>query len=255
VLLIAILVKYIQTRRQLLSWNVKYGYSSSRTATGSTIIVDTTTVQEPRRSIYDRWLVLRFSIGFFTLGWVRTLAHGAPSLNDTHISDSRLFQLLTIMFEILSVNHNSADALRDAPDLSVERLRTDFLLFMPGVSASLLNFIVFGTTKTFREYIHFTFVPRQLQTRFAMWSPSFRSAKLAMPSPSTAKMNAPVYDHEERERELGVYTPTLDGRGIRLREMDVGMLGNGVRSAKDDERPILAGKPGIRRGETALTLV
>lgn len=50
-------------------------------------------------------------------------------------------------------------------DLSAERARSDFIIFMPGVSASLLSFVVFGTTKVFRDYMWHKLVPRIIQRR------------------------------------------------------------------------------------------
>jgi hypothetical protein len=41
----------------------------------------------------------------------------------------------------------------DKPDLSPERAVNDFRFFAPGVTASLLTFLVFGTTKPFIKYM------------------------------------------------------------------------------------------------------
>lgn len=66
VLLIVILVKYIHTRRNLLSWNVRYGQRSNSTKSSDTLVFDSGS-ETRRRSIYDRWLVVRFSIAFVAL--------------------------------------------------------------------------------------------------------------------------------------------------------------------------------------------
>ncbi|KAF9881883.1 glycoside hydrolase [Colletotrichum karsti] len=65
-LLIVILVKYIHTRRNLLSWNVRYGQRSNSTKSSDTLVIDSS-AENRRQSIYDRWLVVRFSIAFVAL--------------------------------------------------------------------------------------------------------------------------------------------------------------------------------------------
>lgn len=49
------------------------------------------------------------------------------------------------------------------PDLSAAGACSDFLLFVPGVTASLVVFILFGTTRTFRDDMWRWFVPRRLR--------------------------------------------------------------------------------------------
>ncbi|OLN87884.1 hypothetical protein CCHL11_00490 [Colletotrichum chlorophyti] len=66
VLLIVILVKYIYTRRNLLSWNVRYGQRSNSTKSSDTLVFDSSGVARTQ-SIYDRWLVVRFSVAFVAL--------------------------------------------------------------------------------------------------------------------------------------------------------------------------------------------
>jgi len=53
----------------------------------------------------------------------------------------------------------------DKPDLSVRHAITDYVIFMPGVSVSLVCFVVFGTTHTFREYLWTKLAPRNLQIK------------------------------------------------------------------------------------------
>ncbi|KAF3070356.1 putative glycoside hydrolase protein [Daldinia childiae] len=97
-----------------------------------------------RQSIYDRWLVLRFSIAFAVLG---------------------VFQLVTILLEVSQLSNHTMEKLGESANLSKERAKNDFLLFMPGVSTSLLVFVVFGTTRTFRKAIYKTFVPKRFQKK------------------------------------------------------------------------------------------
>lgn len=77
-----------------------------------------------------------------------------------------MFQLFTVTFQLSSAQSNAQDSLPAEPDLTLERLQGDLLNFMPGVSASLLTFVVFGTTKAFREYMRDSLVPQKLRRLF-----------------------------------------------------------------------------------------
>nr|XP_036588323.1 glycoside hydrolase [Colletotrichum truncatum]KAF6799696.1 glycoside hydrolase [Colletotrichum truncatum] len=212
VLLIVILVKYIHTRRNLLSWNVGYGQHSNSTKSSGTLVIDTSTGKR-RQSIYDRWLVVRFSIAFVALA---------------------IFQVVTIMFQVSSARQNSRDFLNDGPDLSTERLHSDLILFLPGVSASLLTFVVFGTTKTFRDYMVTKLIPRRLRKwgRRRSRQPSPRQTRL---SQAFSQRSAPYPPRLSLDTYIGsdleVYTPTGDGNGIQLRELNA----DGSRKAGEDD--------------------
>ncbi|KAI2779255.1 hypothetical protein F4815DRAFT_199536 [Daldinia loculata] len=143
ILLIAILIKYIYTRRRLVSWNAHYLFSRQSQEAGREII-NVLDQGDSRQSIYDRWLVLRFSIAFAVLG---------------------VFQLITILLEVSQLSNHTMEKLGESANLSQERAENDFLLFMPGVSTSLLVFVVFGTTRTFRKAIYMTFVPKKFQKK------------------------------------------------------------------------------------------
>ncbi|KAL0776472.1 hypothetical protein CaCOL14_007759 [Colletotrichum acutatum] len=227
VLLIVILVKYIHTRRNLLSWNVRYGQRSNSTKSSDTLVFDSGS-ETRRRSIYDRWLVVRFSIAFVALA---------------------IFQVVTIMFQVSSAKQNSRDSLSESPDLSTERLHLDLILFLPGVSASLLTFVVFGTTKTFRDYLVARLVPRRLRERNSRrmssnqqrrntrtrMSQAFSSSRMggrgrSLTYPPRISLTPYVAD------DAGLYTPTADGNGIQLRELNM----DGSRKvAEDDEWPLV----------------
>lgn len=115
-LLMAILVKYIYTRHRLVSWNARYLFSRRSQEEGGEII-NVLDQGDGRRSIYDRWLVLRFSIGFVVLG---------------------AFQLITILSELAQLSNHTKEKLGESANLSAEKARHDILLFMPGASTSLL---------------------------------------------------------------------------------------------------------------------
>ncbi|KAI1389098.1 uncharacterized protein F4822DRAFT_429710 [Hypoxylon trugodes] len=141
ILLIAILIKYIYTRHQLVSWNARYLFSRRSQEAGGEIL-NVLDRGDGRQSIYDRWLVLRFSISFVVLA---------------------VFQLITILSEISQLSNHTKEKLGDSADLSAGRAKNDFLLFIPGVSTSLLVFIVFGTTRTFRKTMYSKFIPKRFQ--------------------------------------------------------------------------------------------
>ncbi|KAI0834296.1 hypothetical protein F5Y06DRAFT_175002 [Hypoxylon sp. FL0890] len=149
ILLIAILTKYIYTRHRLVSWNTRYLFSRPQEAGGE--IINVLDRGDGRQSIYDRWLVLRFSIGFVVLA---------------------VFQLITILSEIAQMSNHTKEKLGEAANLSVAKAKNDFLLFMPGVSTSLLVFIVFGTTRTFRKTMYKTFIPKRFQKHSANAKPA-----------------------------------------------------------------------------------
>ncbi|KAI0133291.1 hypothetical protein F4776DRAFT_664053 [Hypoxylon sp. NC0597] len=144
ILLIAILIKYVYTRHQLVSWNARYLFSRRSQETGGEII-NVLDRGDGRQSIYDRWLVLRFSIAFVVLA---------------------VFQLITILLEISQMSHHTKENIGEAPNLSAEKAKNDFLLFMPGV------FIVFGTTRTCRKTMYKTFIPRRFQKKSADAEPA-----------------------------------------------------------------------------------
>ncbi|RAL58557.1 hypothetical protein DID88_003333 [Monilinia fructigena] len=84
-----------------------------------------------RRSLYDRALITRFTIGFVIL-----LA----------------LEVALIVFSIYSERNFQRLAKSSSPDFSISGCITDIILFMPGVTTSLLVFLVFGTAKSSRQY-------------------------------------------------------------------------------------------------------
>ncbi|KAK7397799.1 hypothetical protein QQX98_012833 [Neonectria punicea] len=119
-MLLAILGRYIYTRRALVSFRFRYGKSSNQSraqSRGSTI-----TELRPRQKIYDRWLILRLAVGFVALG---------------------IFQMVTIMTEVISQGKNTRGNLKDTADLSLQQAKSDFVFFLPGATPPLVTFIVF----------------------------------------------------------------------------------------------------------------
>jgi hypothetical protein len=76
-----------------------------------------------------------------------------------------LFQIIVINFQLRASATNNRANLPAQADLSIDRARGDFALFAPAPTAVLFTFFVFGTTRTFREYMWRVLVPRALRER------------------------------------------------------------------------------------------
>ncbi|RYP10245.1 hypothetical protein DL764_000737 [Monosporascus ibericus] len=71
-----------------------------------------------------------------------------------------IFNLTNILCQIAWHGNIASDVEADGPDMSAARARHDSSLFLPGVSSSLLAFIIFGTTTPFRKHMRKVFVDR-----------------------------------------------------------------------------------------------
>ncbi|KAI1311754.1 hypothetical protein F5Y03DRAFT_391310 [Xylaria venustula] len=140
ILLIAILAKYIQTRRRLHRWTIRYPLSRDMSENGGQSGQDSDLDSGNR--IYDGWLIVRFSIAFLFI---------------------EAFQILSILSELTQANNNTEKVLPEQPDTSACRARVDFVEFLPGVSTGLLNFLVFGTTQACKQTLYVSFVPRKFR--------------------------------------------------------------------------------------------
>ncbi|KAK8073722.1 hypothetical protein PG994_004621 [Apiospora phragmitis] len=143
--MLAILIRYVQSRRQLLGWDVQYGAASG--SAGFSSSMSQSQGQKRRttsRGIYDRWLMTRFSIAFVILS---------------------IFELSNVLFQFTGMQNSNRDASRSSPDISAERAKETAVLFLPGPAPSFLIFIVFGTTAPFRKHMYRTFVPKRWQRK------------------------------------------------------------------------------------------
>ncbi|RYP71804.1 hypothetical protein DL769_004610 [Monosporascus sp. CRB-8-3] len=155
--------------------------------------------------IYDRWLLVRFSIGFCILA---------------------IFNLTNILCQIAWHANISRDVEADGPDMSTARARHDSALFLPGVSSSLLAFIIFGTTTPFRKHMRKVFIDR--------WRgrPTQPSPKPPSPSPQTGYEvrvygpngpNTTVYAVRNEEGDIGLqHTKPPNSLSTRYIESDGG---------------------------------
>ncbi|KAI1497283.1 hypothetical protein F5X99DRAFT_423639 [Biscogniauxia marginata] len=141
-LMLAILFRYIQTRRQLVpffpgslqSSDPEGSKSRSNRIWGSSVLGS--------NGVYDRWLMTRFTISFVLLG---------------------VFQATSFLFQRYSAHNTEADLQSARPDLSPARARQTLYLFIPGNTPGVALFIVFGTTTAFRRHMYKTLVPRRWQ--------------------------------------------------------------------------------------------
>ncbi|KAI1260278.1 hypothetical protein F5Y18DRAFT_259231 [Xylariaceae sp. FL1019] len=134
-LMLAILIRYVQSRRKIIRFN-PFGNQRSSTDRVSSANGNTS---GRRQGIYDKWLMTRFTIAFVLLAG---------------------FIVITVLFQGFARRNTSRDILAPEPDLSIERARSTFYLFIPGNTPGIGLFIVFGTTATFRSQMYRTFVPR-----------------------------------------------------------------------------------------------
>lgn len=99
------------------------------------------------------------------------------------------------MTEVGHALDNDTAAAAEAVDLRPSRAISDVQAFLPGVSASLLAFIVFGTTKAFRDFFYHKLVPRHLRRRIAnrvSKAPSLvRNGRAAEPGPPAMYPRSP----------------------------------------------------------------
>lgn len=164
-------------------------------------------------------------------------------------------------------------------DLHVSRAISDIQAFVPGVSASILAFVVFGTTKAFREYFYRKFVPRPIRRKLrrrsakgaSIISAPARAAsqRLRRPPRSDSTMYPPAPVATTRPFGPGWYQPSSPSPRVECFEMDGGEsgMGHGTREVAgihelpmptptystfegqgqggmdDDQRPILNSKP------------
>ncbi|CAJ2512791.1 Uu.00g009100.m01.CDS01 [Anthostomella pinea] len=211
--LFAILWRYIQSRRQCQSWSVGYGKCASVPEGGQNT---GSSQQKPQSSIYDRWLITRFTIGFVFLG---------------------IFELSNVLFQLAARQNTSIDETVSRPDLSTSRAQKTAVLFLPGLTPPLLAFFVFGTTRTFRQYMYKTFVPIRFQRNMAQ---SSRSASVPYASRGPGAFT-PVTRH------VSTHATKHQESGITLTEMGTSRVQRKGPDDNDDEWPMLeSGAPSIK---------
>lgn len=112
------------------------------------------------------------------------------------------------------------------------------MTFLPGVSGSLLAFIVFGTTKSFRDYFYRKLVPRSIRRRWrkTIRSPPVVAIPTRYPIPDTPGQSE-FYELDGGESGLGPRIREVDSRSPGVSSIDFAGKGH------EDELPILPIRP------------
>ncbi|RKF65468.1 putative glycoside hydrolase [Erysiphe neolycopersici] len=139
ILLILILYKYMETRKLASEHDIQdddwWTQGTSDLSEKETIIGSYGKISHRlwnrKRYKYDKALVTRFTIGFVIMG---------------------IFQILIITLTLYRVKSNESIVKSGEPDMSASNAIIESLLFLPGVSSSLIAFLVFGTTKPWSDY-------------------------------------------------------------------------------------------------------
>ncbi|KAK2001369.1 hypothetical protein LX36DRAFT_668030 [Colletotrichum falcatum] len=123
--MLAILTRYVQSRRRLTSFNASYGASSQAgpRSADTTVNSSANKSQPTLRSVYDRWLMGRFTLAFLALS---------------------IFEVTNTLFQLASINNIKKDAALANPDFSLGRAKTTFALFLPGLTPGVFLFVIFG---------------------------------------------------------------------------------------------------------------
>jgi hypothetical protein len=121
--MILILVRYVHSRHLFASLQASDGLSSTATASG----VGGPTAGKIK---VDKMLLLRFAIAFAILS---------------------AFEVSLILFQFSRQENAPKLAEQDHPDFGLGSTISEILQFMPGVTASLLAFLLFGTTVHFQQ--------------------------------------------------------------------------------------------------------
>ncbi|KAI4758574.1 hypothetical protein E4T52_09268 [Aureobasidium sp. EXF-3400] len=155
---ILILFKYLRAK---IGFDSYASASVSKSyAAGSVAAVESTTGRAGRaapkglRARVDGWLVVRFSIAFLILSG---------------------FEIFLISFEINRYHKTKNAKLAGAPDFSVRASVVDVLNYLPGVTASLLAFLLFGTTAQQRAM----YAPMLAALHPARWRSRPKSARFS----------------------------------------------------------------------------
>ncbi|KAK8024910.1 hypothetical protein PG990_002733 [Apiospora arundinis] len=147
----AILARYINSRKSITNWTPQHG-TNNTSQSGASMQATTQSSSQgktpTRQGLYDRWLMVRFTCAFVVLA---------------------VFEVTNTLFQVQSVVNTRKDAASAEPDLSVERAKTTFFLFLPGNTPGIFVFLVFGTTAGCRKAMYDIFVPKGCRGSGGSW--------------------------------------------------------------------------------------
>lgn len=147
---------------------------------------------------------------------------------------------MTIAQEVTLSRNNKRIAFESVANLSSKVAVGDVLGFLPGVSASLLAFVVFGTTKAFQDYFYRSLVPRSVGRRGRQ---TIKTLSIVSTHPPRRRHSEPVPGLAGGYRfELG---GDECGAGMGREEDDLEIRCAGPRTV-DLDRPLVAEERGRR---------
>ncbi|KAK0917465.1 hypothetical protein LTR02_000330 [Friedmanniomyces endolithicus] len=183
ILIIATSIHYIRTRRRFASVQ---GSGSLHTAPS----VSTSRSGQPRSAKIqiNKVLLLRFSIAFFVLA---------------------AFEVTIVGFAFTRTRSTSYLANQAQPDYSTSTATIDIALFIPGVTQSLVAFLLFGTTAHFlKRYKDFF----QSATCFRRRRPSLSRTASGMDAWETLDPSGPTSTYECTAASVALSPPSKSGR-------------------------------------------
>jgi hypothetical protein len=116
-------------------------------------------------------------------------------------SSFSVFECSSIAYQWRSFENNAANLQHSTPDLTDIKVAADLLQFLPGVSASLMTFLIFGTTKGWKQYRRLLLCERRGKQSYLPQNRSFERLETPPPQSST-----------ERELELLGRDSVVDDR-------------------------------------------
>ncbi|OBR04224.1 Glycoside hydrolase [Colletotrichum higginsianum IMI 349063] len=211
ILLLMILIRYVHSRRTLTTWNILYGNADSSLPSSNddggskarSVWLGSGSSRGGRsraysgagaNKTYDSWLVMRLSIAFAVLC---------------------VFEYTNVIPRIAAASHTIDTADNLQPDLSLKRARSSVRGYVPGVTPSLVAFLVFGTTKTFQRKIYDAFVPKRFRRKHRQLKRNLSiSFGNSAPSPPQRPVRPPrpadefsLADLSPRFTQSGSYSP------------------------------------------------
>lgn len=139
VLVLAILYKYLMSRNIFKRFFDHPTSSVDPSSLGTVTSVTAGGRSGTRRTVTDKWLIIRFSIIMVIL---------------------IIFEVALIVYELVNFHRSreakSSRTTSKEPNFSSEQAKVDLFQYIPGVVPSIVAFCIFGTTATFRkEYVDF----------------------------------------------------------------------------------------------------
>ncbi|KAK7978454.1 hypothetical protein PG996_004503 [Apiospora saccharicola] len=199
---VAILARYINSRKSITNWTPQQG-TGNTSQSGATVQTNTMSSNQgktpTRQGLYDRWLMVRFTCAFVVLA---------------------AFEVTNTLFQVQSVLNTKKDAVSAEPDMTVERARSTFYLFIPGNTPGIFVFLVFGTTAGCRKAMYNIFVPKGCRGSGGSRGgciPWWSSKKRPVPIVIHADPESGLFDRAEDTRS----SMTLTGRSECAKSPDL----------------------------------